>query len=172
MLAEYRGYSGLPGAPTEQGLYADARAYLEFLKAQGIESRHIVLYGHSLGTGVATEMATEFPVGGLMLLAPYLSIPKMAQIDFPIFPASLLVLDRFENYKKMKNIHTPLLIVNGSADRVIPAAQGRELYALANDPKEFRSIPERGHYDLFDDFVPLSMDWMSRSASPAPGTPN
>jgi hypothetical protein len=71
LLTEYRGYSGLPGKPTEAGLYADARAYMRGLIARGVNSEQIVLYGHSLGTGVATRMAEEFHVGGLMLLAPY-----------------------------------------------------------------------------------------------------
>lgn len=124
LLVEYRGYSGLPGTPTETGLYNDARAYLQYLLARGIESRHLILYGHSLGTGVAVQLASEFHVGGLMLLAPYLSIPKLAQVDFPFFPSTYLALDRFDNARKIKNIHAPLLIVNGSMDQVVPPHKG------------------------------------------------
>jgi hypothetical protein len=163
LLAEFRGYSGLSGSPTETGLYNDGRAYLKELKARGVESSHIILYGHSLGTGVAVQMASEIHVGGLMLLAPYLSIPKMAQIDFPFFPSSLLALDRFDNEKKIKSIRTPLLIVNGTSDQVVPPAQGRKLYSLANDPKELHSLSGRGHNDAFDEFAPLSIDWIERS---------
>ncbi len=162
LLTEYRGYSGLPGSPTERGLYSDARAYLWDLMARKIESKNIILYGHSLGTGVAVQMASEFQVGGLMLLAPYLSIPKLARIDFPFFPSSILALDRFDNEKKIESIHTPLLVVNGSNDQVIPPSQGRELYSLANEPKEFRSIPDRGHNDAFEEFTPLSLNWIER----------
>jgi hypothetical protein len=162
LLTEYRGYSGLSGSPTETGLSNDGRAYLHDLMDRGIESRHIILYGHSLGTGVAVQMASEFRVGGLMLLAPYLSIPKLAQIDFPFFPSSLLALDRFDNEKKIEYIHTPLLIVNGSADQVVPPSHGRKLYSLANEPKEFHSLSGRGHNDAFDEFAPLSMDWIER----------
>jgi len=85
LLAEYRGYSGFRGKPTETGLYDDARAALQGLTAQGIESRSLILFGHSLGTGVAVQMASEYHVAGVMLLAPYLSIPKMAQVDFPFY---------------------------------------------------------------------------------------
>jgi fermentation-respiration switch protein FrsA (DUF1100 family) len=152
----------MPGKPTETGLYNDGRAYLRDLMARGIESRHVILYGHSLGTGVAVQMASEFQVGGLMLLAPYLSIPKLAQIDFPFFPSSLLALDRFDNQKKIKSIRVPLLIVNGTSDQVVPPAQGRKLYSLANEPKEFRSLSGRGHNDAFDEFAPLSIDWIGR----------
>lgn len=163
LLTEYRGYSGLSGKPTEAGLYNDGRAYLRDLIARGIESRHIILFGHSLGTGVAVQMATEFHVEGLMLLAPYLSIPKLAQIDFPFFPSSLLALDRFDNEKKIKSIHTPLLIVNGSADQVVPPSHGRRLYSLADEPKEYHSLPGRGHNNAFDQFAPLSIAWIERA---------
>jgi hypothetical protein len=132
------------------------------LTAHNVESKDIILFGHSLGTGVAVQMASEFHVGGLMLLAPYLSIPKMAQKDFPFFPSSYLALDRFDNEKKIKNIHTPLLIVNGTIDQVVPPSQGKELYFLANEPKEFRSLKDRGHNDAFEEFVPLSLDWLER----------
>lgn len=100
-----------------------------------------------------------------MLLAPYLSIPKMAQLDFPYFPSQLLVLDRFENFKKIGRVHVPLLIVNGSRDEVIPPSQGIELYNFASEPRQFYSIPDRGHNDAFDDFAPLSIDWLDRVAA-------
>ena len=77
----------MPGKPTEAGLYADGRAYIKGLMAQGVKSEKIILFGHSLGTGVAVQMAGEFHVGGVMLLAPYLSIAEMAQENFPYLPA-------------------------------------------------------------------------------------
>jgi len=166
LLAEYRGYSGLPGQPTENGLYNDARALVRYLLAQGVESKRIVFFGHSLGTGVAVEMAAEFPAGGLMLLAPYLSIPKVAQAEFPFLPASLLTLDRFNNEKKITAIRTPLLIANGAEDRVIPPTQGQKLFSIAREPKAYHLIPARGHNDCFDDFIPLSMDWIERAHKP------
>jgi hypothetical protein len=162
LIAEYRGYSGLPGKPNEAGLYADGRAYLYGLMAHGVKNEYIILFGHSLGTGVATQMAEEFHLGGLILLAPYLSIPKMAQAEYPIFPMNYMVLDRFENFRKMKNIHVPVLIVNGTLDEVIPPVQGKELYELANEPRQFYSLQGDGHNDLFHDFAPLAMDWVGR----------
>ena len=162
LIAEYRGYSGLPGKPTEAGLYADARAYIKSLLAQGVRSEDIILFGHSLGAGVAVQMAEEFHVGGVMLLAPFLSVPEMAQREFPYFPAKYLALDRFENVEKMKNIHAPLLVVNGANDQVVPPAQGRQLYEMANEPRQFHSLPDRGHNDLFDDSAVLALDWTKR----------
>jgi fermentation-respiration switch protein FrsA (DUF1100 family) len=162
LLAEYRGYSGLPGSPTEKGLYDDGRAVMRDLMTRDVASRQIILFGHSLGTGVAVEMASEYHVGGLMLLAPYLSIPKVAEADFPFLPASLLALDRFNNEEKIRSVRVPLLIVNGSMDEVIPNGQGLKLFSQANEPKEFHSLPSRGHNDAFDDFIPLSLNWMQR----------
>jgi hypothetical protein len=162
LVTEYRGYSGVPGKPTEAGLYADGRANIYALMARGVKSEDIILFGHSLGTGVAVQMAEEFHVGGVMLLAPYLSIPKMAQVAYPFIPAKYLVLDRFENDKKMKSIHAPLLIVNGTEDQVIPPAQGKQLYDLANEPRQFFSLPGRGHNDAFSNFASLALDWANR----------
>ena len=138
------------------------RAYLYALKARGVPSENIILFGHSLGTGVATQMAEEFHVGGLVLLAPFLSVGEMAQHEYPIFPAKLIVLDRFENDKKMGRIHAPLLIVNGTDDQVIPPMQGEQLYKMANEPRQFISLPGHGHNDLFDDAAPLILNWAGR----------
>ncbi|MFZ1084144.1 MAG: alpha/beta hydrolase [Terracidiphilus sp.] len=162
LIAEYRGYSGLPGKPTEAGLYADARAYLYALRARGVKSENIILFGHSLGTGVATQMAEEFHVSGLILLAPFLSVGEMAQDEYPIFPAKWIVLDRFENDKKIDRIHAPLLIVNGGDDQLISPSQGRKLYEMAKEPRQFISLPNHGHNDLFVDAVPLIQDWAGR----------
>lgn len=162
LVAEYRGYSGLPGKPTEAGLDADGRAAIDALIARGVKSESIILFGHSLGTGVAVQMAEEFYVGGVVLLAPYTSIPEIAQIRYPYLPAKLLARDRFENEKKIRNIHVPVLIVNGTEDQIIPPSQGRHLYDLANEPKEFHSIPGRGHNDAFGELAPIALNWTSR----------
>ena len=161
LLAEYRGYSGMPGSPTESGLYSDARAYLKTLISSGVKEDDIVLFGHSLGTGVATQMASEFRVRGLILLAPYLSIAKMAQVRFPIFPSEWMTVDRYENFKKIPDIHVPILMANGTRDGIIPPSQGQELFALANEPKQFWSVADGGHNDLFQSsFVGVSLKWL------------
>jgi fermentation-respiration switch protein FrsA (DUF1100 family) len=107
-------------------------------------------------------MANEFQVGRVILLSPFLSVPKLAAKHFPIFPAAYLALDRFDNERKIRTVHTPLLIVNGAADEIVPAREGRTLYSLANEPKEFRSIPNRGHNDVFGEFAPASLEWIRR----------
>lgn len=171
LAVEYRGFSGLPGKPTEAGLYNDARACLRELIARGIQPGQIILYGHSLGTGVAVEMASEFHVGGLMLLAPYLSIPALAQHHYSFLPAKLLVRDRLDNESKIAGIHVPLLIASGADDNLIPPSQGLQLFSLANEPKQYHSIPARGHNDAFDIFTPLSLDWITRVCHPSATDP-
>ena len=96
LLAEYRGYSGLPGSPTESGLYEDARAYMKALIASGVPGKNIVLFAHALGSGVAVQMANEYDVGGIMLMSPYMSMSEVAQLHYPIFPAALLTKARYE----------------------------------------------------------------------------
>lgn len=169
LLAEYRGYSGLPGAPTEAGLYDDARAYLKALIAAGVDPHRIVLFGRSLGTGVAAQMATEFPVGGLILLSPYRSTPDVAADHFPFLPVRLLMKDRFETVRKIGSINVQLLIANGGRDQVIPPSQGRDLLVLAHEPKEFFFAPTAGHDDMFDfGFGGASLKWLDRLSASTP----
>ena len=145
VLADYRGYSGNPGTPSEAGLYADARAILDWVAAQGIDDRHTVLLGWSLGTGIAVEMATERPVGGVVLLAPYTSIVDVGARRYPIFPVSLLMRDRFDSASKIAAIHTPVMVVTGERDLVVPPDMGHALFAAAREPKRALFLPTTGH---------------------------
>jgi fermentation-respiration switch protein FrsA (DUF1100 family) len=93
-------------------------------------------------------MATEFNPAGLILMSPHLSIGKVAQVQYPMFPAELLTTDRFENFKKISRVTCPLLIGHGERDVVIPFAQGNALFELANQPKAFHAYPEAGHNEV------------------------
>jgi fermentation-respiration switch protein FrsA (DUF1100 family) len=152
LLVEYRGYSGQPGFPTEKNLYSDARVFIRHLLANGVKESDLVFYGHSLGTGVALQMATEFKASGLVLEAPYMSIARMGQLRFPMFPAEMLTLDRFESFKKIPSLHMPLLVAHGEWDLVVPYDQGKALFDLAPEPKTFIAIPNGGHSDLSTHF--------------------
>jgi uncharacterized protein len=172
LIVEYRGYSKLPGTPTEKGFYADARAFINKLIGMGTKEEDIVLMGHSLGTGVATQMAGEFRVKGLMLLAPFLSISQMAQIRFPFLPAKYLAVDRYENFKKIPDIHVPLFIANGGKDIVVPSSQGKALFALGKNPKQFHYFPESGHNNLYDfGLYPICLKWLRQLAPPDNAAP-
>jgi uncharacterized protein len=154
MLVGYRGYGGNPGKPTEEGLFEDARAALQFLDGQGGTPENVVLYGESLGSGVAVRMAAErapvAPVGALILEAPYTSIADVAAHHYPYLPARLLVRDRYDSLAVIAKIRTPLLIIHGEVDRTIPTRFGRTLFAAAVEPKEAQWIENADHNGLFD----------------------
>ena len=150
LLVAYRGYSGNAGTPDEQGLYADARAALDWLEQSGVASTSIVLYGISLGTGVATKMAAERDFAAVVLESPYTSTVDVAAWRFPVVPVTFLMEDRFESLARIRAITEPLLIMHGDADTVIPQHFGRELYDAANQPKEGFWPHGLGHNDIFD----------------------
>ena len=148
VLTGYRGYSGNPGKPTEQGLYSDARATLDKLRDEGLRNDEIVLYGESLGTGVAVQMAIERHFGAVMLEAPYTSIPDVGAGQYPFVPVSLLTIDRFDSIAKIDQISTPLFVMHGDADRLVPYRMGQALFEAANQPKVFISVPNGEHNNL------------------------
>jgi fermentation-respiration switch protein FrsA (DUF1100 family) len=148
LMLEYRGYGGNPGRPSEEGLYADARAALAFLDAAGIPPERRVLYGESLGTGVAVKMATEQPVGALVLEAPYTKLEDVGAIHFPAPLVRLVLRDRFDSLSRIRAVNAPLLVLHGERDEVIPVALGRALYAAASQPKEVWYAPQGNHNDL------------------------
>jgi fermentation-respiration switch protein FrsA (DUF1100 family) len=147
-LTGYRGYSGNPGSPSEAGLYADARSAIDWLAAHAA-GHPLALYGESLGSGVAVQMATERAVGAVVLEAPYTSIPDVAERRYPLVPVQLLARDRFDSKSKIAAIGAPLLVIHGELDTLVPPAQGRALFEAAKEPKAAAFIPEAGHNDLY-----------------------
>ncbi len=150
LLLAYRGYSGSDGAPSEEGLYIDARTALDWLNAQGIADSNIVIYGESLGTGVATKMAAERDMGLVVLESPFTSTVDVAASTFPVIPVTWLMSDRYESLARIGDIDEPLLIMHGDADKVIPQSLGRQLFDAANEPKEGFWPRGAGHGDIFD----------------------
>ncbi len=148
LLTTWRGYSGNPGRPTEEGLYADGRAARAFLRTRGCGDGCQILYGESLGTGVAVHLAREAAPAALVLEAPFSSIADIASGRFPLLPVGPLIVDRFDSAAKIGKVAAPLLIVHGERDRTIPVRQARRLYKRARKPKEAAFIPEADHADL------------------------
>lgn len=148
-FAEYRGYGGNPGWPDEAGLTADASAVMAYFQSEGVDPGRIVLYGESLGAGVAVKMAAEHPVAGLVLEAPYTSIADVAQVHFWYLPARWLVPDNWDVADRIGKVSAPVLVVHGEADRVIPVRFGRRVFELASEPKAALFHPRAGHNDLF-----------------------
>jgi hypothetical protein len=155
LLAEYRGYGGNPGLPTEEGLYNDARAFLQWLRMEkGVEPSDTVLYGESLGTGVAVQMAAEagakeVPYRALILEAPFSAAVDLARETYPFLPVNLLMRDQFKSREKIGNIHTPLLILHGNKDEVVPLQSGQALFEAAHNPKTFIVIDGGTHHNLY-----------------------
>ena len=149
LAAEYRGYAGNPGAPTEDGLYKDARAFIEWLKANGVAENDIIVYGESIGTGPAVQMATEYQrLRALVLESPFTSATDAAAFHYPFAPVKWLLKDRYENIAKITNIKSPLIVVYGDKDRIIPHAFGDKIFQEAPEPKSLIVIPDGDHNNL------------------------
>lgn len=148
LLLSYRGYGGSEGRPTEDRLYADARAAIAYVLAQGVAPDRLVLYGESLGTGVAVKMAVEHDVAAVVLEAPFTSAVDVGAEAYWILPVRWMMKDRYESIKRISEIDAPLLIIHGEADRTIPISHGRELLAAAREPKRGIFIAGAGHNDL------------------------
>ncbi|MFJ5369476.1 alpha/beta hydrolase, partial [Bosea sp. CER48] len=143
----YRGYGGSTGSPSEDGLLQDARAAYG-AAADRFGAGRLIGYGESLGTGVALKLAAEVPLRAVILEAPYLSTAAVAQGVYPYVPVWLLMKDRFRSDEVIGRVKVPLLVMHGERDQVIPFAQGRALFELANPPKRFLRFPAGRHEDL------------------------
>ena len=141
LLISWRGFSGNKGKPTEKNLYHDAEEAIKWLNNQGVISKNIILYGESLGTGVATELGTSNAFGGIILESPFTSIANTAKIYYPYLPVNIILKDRYDSIGKIKNITIPILIMHGKKDNIVPQKMGLELYEKANQPK-FSYFPE------------------------------
>ena len=148
-LAGYRGYGGNPGTPSEQGLYADGRAALAWLATRGVLPGRLALYGESLGTGVAVQLAGEAEIAALVLEAPFTRLPELAPPLVGATLAGLLMSDHFDNLAKIGGVAAPLLLLHGERDPTVPVAMGRRLLAAARQSAEATFLGAAGHNDLW-----------------------
>tara|TARA_B100001758_G_scaffold235893_1_gene236415 strand:+ start:166 stop:981 length:816 start_codon:yes stop_codon:yes gene_type:complete len=137
LIISWRGFSGNDGKPTEEGLYKDARGAVKWLLNKGVKKENIVIYGESLGTGVATEISQNENFAGIILESPFTSMVAAGKSKYPIFPIGLLLNDKYESDKKIKNIKSPILVMHGEADTIVPFWMGKKIYELANNPKYY-----------------------------------
>jgi fermentation-respiration switch protein FrsA (DUF1100 family) len=144
---EYRGYGGNAGTPTERGLIADGDAAYAFAAAH-YPVKQIVLWGQSLGSGIAVAIAAKRPVGRLILEAPFTSAAAIAGLHYWYMPVRLLIKDQFRSDQLISKVTAPLLILHGAHDRVTPYAMGERLFELANKPKHIVRFLDGGHDDL------------------------
>lgn len=142
---DYRGYGRSGGRPSEQAVYADARTVLAFARDHlGIESKRCILLGRSVGSGPAVELAAHTDVAGLVLVSPFMSAFRV------MTRVKLLPFDRFDNLAMIRNVHCPVLIFHGKADRVVPFAHGEKLFAAAAEPKRHVWFDRVGHNDIYE----------------------
>jgi fermentation-respiration switch protein FrsA (DUF1100 family) len=151
LLFDYRVYGRSEGAPDEEGTYRDARAAWQWLVARGQPPERIVIFGESLGSAVALQLAldTNGTAHALVLESPFASIPEMARAVYPFLPVWPLVRTRYDNVGKVGRLRVPLLVVHGDRDEVVPFAQGRRVFDAAPEPKRFYAIPGASHNDTY-----------------------
>ena len=147
---DYRGYGESGGAPTEAGLYRDAEAAYGYLRdTLGVPPERIVLFGHSLGSAVAVELATRVPAAGLVLDGALMSVIARAQEVYPYVPVRWIARSRFASIEKIGRVEIPKLFLHARQDDVVPIAHGRRLYEAAPPPKTFVALAG-GHGDAFE----------------------
>jgi hypothetical protein len=152
----YRGYGGSTGQPSEAGLLRDAEATYAFATAR-YPAERLVLYGESLGTGVAVALAAEQKIDKVILEAPFTSAVDAGAAAYPFLPVRLLMHDTFRSDERIGKVTAPVLVIHGGRDTVVPIAYGERLYALIKAPKKFVRLPEGHHSDLDSHGAPAAV---------------
>jgi fermentation-respiration switch protein FrsA (DUF1100 family) len=148
LLFDYRGYGGNPGHPTEEGLAADARAALGYLAGRPeVDPGRVLYFGESLGAAVALRLATERPPAALVLRSPFASLAEVGRRYYPLLPVSLLLRDRYDAAALAGRLDTPLLVVAGGSDQIVPASHSRRLFDAAPQPKRLVVLDGVDHND-------------------------
>jgi fermentation-respiration switch protein FrsA (DUF1100 family) len=149
----YRGYLGSEGKPSEDGLIKNAEAALTYLHEQGYQDSDIILFGESLGSGVAVQVASKSKFAAVILESPFSSIVSVAQSKYWFAPVSLMIKDRFDSAKFAPEITSPVLIFHGTDDKVVSISEGKKLFELIKSPKKFIEIQGAGHLEFPEDFL-------------------
>ncbi len=150
LVVDYPGYGASEGRTTEAGLYEAADlAYNALVSRPDVDRQRVYVYGRSLGSAVATHTAATREVAGVILESPFTSARGMAALHYRIFP-SFLVRLQLDNIGRIPRIHCPLLVLHGTADKLVPMQMGRDVAAAAGGPVEFVMIEGAGHNDTYD----------------------
>ena len=152
LIVAYRGFSGNKGNPSEKGLYMDSLAAKKWLNNIGVEDESIILYGESLGTAVAVNLASENKFAGIILESPFTSMVKLAKKYYPYLPVKILLKDKYESEKKLRGINTPILVMHGEQDTIVPFEMGKRIYEISLQPK----------YKYFNEIDDHMMDYNSQ----------
>lgn len=149
----YRGYLGSEGKPSEDGLIKNAEAALEHLHEAGYKNSDIVLFGESLGSGVAVQLASQSKFDAVVLESPFTSIVSVAQGKYWFAPVSLMIKDRFDSESFAPKIDSRVLIFHGTNDAIVPFSEGKKLFEIIKSPKKFIEVQGAGHLDFPEDFL-------------------
>lgn len=163
LLVTYRGYSGNPGSPSEEGFYKDARSAIQFLLNKKIPEKSLVLYGESIGGAVATKMGTEYYFGALILQSPFSSLAEIGQYHYPFFPVKWVIKDQFNSHQIAHQIKSPTLVLYGESDDIIPPKDSLKLYSAIEAQKQLYGFPHIGHNDGFNPNI--SIDFINKHVS-------
>ena len=151
LLIAWRGFSGNKGHPTEENLYIDGEATIKWIiENTNYKFKDLVIYGESLGSGIAVELGKKYKFASIVLEAPFTSVSDIASLRYRIFPTKLLVKDNFNNLKKISKLKSPLLIISGKKDEVVPHIHSQILFEKAKVIKESVFIDEAMHNNLYD----------------------
>ena len=168
LLVDYRGYGESSGEPSEQGTYRDAMASWQWLtQTRGIKASDIVIFGESLGGGIATWLAAQHAPRALMVASTFTSIPDLGAQVYPWLPVRWISRIQYNSLAQLQKIRVPLLVAHSPGDDLIPYAHGRRLYEAANEPKTFLEL-SGGHNEGFvfarDDWVKAVQEFLQRHA--------
>ncbi len=149
LLFDYRGFGDNFGSPSEGGLAHDARAARAYLVGrQDVDARRLIYFGESLGTAVAVELALEHPPAALVLRSPFTSMADVGQYHYPWLPVRALIRDRYDTIERVSRVKSPLLVIAGERDTIVPIWHSRRVYdSAASARKAFLSIPHADHND-------------------------
>lgn len=146
LIIDYPGFGKSPGTPSEEGCYRAAEAaYAWLTEEQQIAPGEIVLFGNSLGGGVATHLACGKDHRALVLVKTYTTLPDVGASIYPWLPVRLLMRNRFDSVGRIRHCRRPVFVAHGTTDELIPFELGQRLYEAANEPKEFLAMPNHGH---------------------------
>jgi fermentation-respiration switch protein FrsA (DUF1100 family) len=161
---DYPGYGHSAGRPSEAGCYAAADAAYDWLTRR-VAARNVLLFGRSLGSAVAVDLASRRPHRALVLVSPFTSIPAVVQRLYPVLPARALMRNRFDSAAKVSRCPRPLLVVHGTHDHLVPFAEGERLFAAANELKRFIPVADARHDDsVLAGFFPAVRRFLAETA--------